>query len=411
MPRKSRELTAIEVSRLKQPGLHSIGGVAGLQMQITAAGARTWVLRVMIGGKRRDMGLGGFPDVPLADARRRAREARDRIEQGIDPIEQRREAKSLLMASRASIKTFAECVSGMIAARESEWRNAKHRAQWLSTLETYAGPVIGPLRVSDVAMPHIVEILQPIWKTKTETAMRLRGRIEAVLDWARVSGYRTGENPARWKGHLDHVLPKPSKITTVEHHTALDVDAVAEFISALRQIGGMGAKALEFAIYTAARSGEVRGARWSEINLAEAVWTVPGERMKAGKEHRVPLSKQALAVLTSLPQAKGKTLVFQAPRGGMLSDMSMTAVLRRMKIDAVPHGFRSTFRDWAAERTNFPRELAEKALAHMLDNKTEAAYQRSDMFAKRAGMMAAWGTFCETPMKSAKVTPLRRRAA
>lgn len=413
MPRKARELSALEVGRIKQPGLNAVGGVAGLHLQVVPTGGRTWVLRVVVAGKRRDMGLGGFPDVSLAGAREKARAARLQVEQGVDPIEQRREARNVLMATRASAKTFEECVTGLLATREGEWRNAKHRWQWENTLTTHAGPVMGNLKVADIKLAHVLDVLQPIWSAKTETASRLRGRIEAVLDWATARGYRSGENPARWKGHLDQLLARPSKIARAKHYAALPIDEMPAFLVRLRAAEGTGARALEFSVLTAARSGEVRGALWGEIDLEAAVWTVPAERMKMHREHRVPLSPQALKLLRALPRVEHQELVFPAPRGGVLSDMALVAVVRRMGVDAVPHGFRSTFRDWAAERTHFPHELAEMALAHAIDSKTEAAYRRGDMLAKRAAMMGAWATFCETPTpkKSAKVTPIGQKAA
>lgn len=400
MSLRAKELSALEVGRLRsRPGLHAVGGVPGLYLQVTPTGATTWVLRTVIGSKRRAMGLGGFPGVTLSGARDRAREARLQVENGIDPILSRQQAKSALRAQQAAAMTFDEAVRQYIDTKGDEWRNAKHRAQWGSTLETYASPFIGRMLVADIGQPNILAVLQPIWKTKTETATRVRGRIETVLDWARVRGYRDGENPARWKGHLDALLPKPGKIAKVEHHAALDVDDVAAFMSQLREAQGTGARALEFVILTAARSGEVRGAEWSEIDLDAGVWTVPGERMKAGREHRVPLSAQAIKLLKALPKVEGSNLVFPAARSKKaLSDMTLTAVMRRMGADAVPHGFRSTFRDWVAERTTYPRELAEKALAHVLESRVEAAYQRSDMFDRRAHMMTAWADFCETPV-------------
>jgi integrase len=407
MPRKAIERTALEVGRLKSPGLYAVGGVAGLYLQVIESGARSWLLRALMGGKRRDMGLGGFPDVTLAQAREKAREARNRVERGIDPIEERRQARSALAASRAAAKTFDDCVDDFMKARESEWRNPKHRQQWKNTLDTYAGPFMGKLLVGDIGLPHVLKALEPIWHEKTETATRVRGRIEQVLDWATVRGYRAGENPARWKGHLDHLLAKPRKIAKVQHHAAVPVDGVAAFLASLRGIDGMGARALEFAILTAARSGEVRGALWTEFDFAEKVWTVPGERMKGKVEHRVPLSKQAIDLLQALPRFEKVEVVFPGVKGQVLSDMTLSAVMRRMKVDAVPHGFRSTFRDWAADRTNFPRDLAEMALAHVIESKVEAAYRRGDMLAKRLKMMQAWADYCDAIPKAGNVVPIK----
>ena len=409
MPKKAIELGALQVSRLTQPGRYAVGGVAGLHLWVKVSGNRSWILRVLVGAVRKDIGLGGYPDVTLAGARDAARRARDQIVQGVDPIEQRRQARALLMADQAKAKTFAQCAAAFLSDKEDGWRNPKHRQQWQNTLETYAAPVLGELYVRDIALSHVLEVLRPIWKTKTETAVRVRGRIEAVLDWAAVSGYRAGENPARWKGHLDQVLPKPSKVSKVEHHAAVGLDELAEFLSRLQAVPGMGARALEFAILTAARSGEVRGARWAEIDLQGAQWVVPAERMKAGKEHRVPLSTQAVRLLKALPRIEGSDVVFPGVKGQPLSDMTLSAVMRRMEVDAVPHGFRSTFRDWAAERTNFPRELAEMALAHTITNKVEAAYRRGDLLAKRLQMMQAWADFCEAPINQGKVLPLQRK--
>lgn len=411
MPRIAKELSALEVGRLKAPGFHAVGGVAGLHLQVTAAGARTWVLRIMVGGKRRDMGLGGFPTVPLAQAREKAREARTAVERGIDPIAERAAARSALEASRGASVTFEEAARKFIAAKSGEWKNAKHAQQWTNTLETYAFPVAGKLACADVALPHVLKIIEPIWATKTETATRLRGRIESVLDWATVRGYRKGENPARWKGHLDKILPAPGKVTKVEHHEAVAVDGLGAFVRDLRQRDGIAARALEFLILTAARSGEVRGAVWSEIDMAGRVWTIPPERMKAGKEHRVPLSDNAVKLLQSLPRLAGNDAVFPSPRGLVLSDMALTAVMRRMKREEVPHGFRSTFRDWAAERTNYPREVAEMALAHAIGNAVEAAYRRGDLFEKRARMMQEWAKFCDAPAPVGNVVPLQREGA
>ena len=408
MPKKAVELGALQVSRLRDQGRHAVGGVAGLHLWIKASGAKSWILRVLVGGQRKDIGLGGFPDVTLAGARDAARRARDQIVQGVDPVEQRKLARALLMAEHATAKTFEECTHGYIDARGDEWRSPKHRQQWRNTLETYAWPVMGSLLVRDIALPHVLEALTPIWKTKTETATRVRGRIESVLDWATVRGYRSGGNPARWKGHLDQLLPNPNKITKVKHHEAVDVDAVAEFTSSLRAMEGMGARALEFLILNASRSGEVRGALWSEIDMTAKLWTIPAERMKAKAEHRVPLSKQAIKLLESLTRNEQSDVIFYGVKGQVLSDMTLSAVMRRMKVDAVPHGFRSTFRDWASERTNFPRELAEMALAHTIENKVEAAYRRGHLLPKRLQMMQAWADFVESPVKKGNVVLLER---
>lgn len=411
MPKRSAELSALQVGRLQAPGRHPVGGVAGLYLKVTPTGARSWVLRVVVGGKRRDAGLGGFPDVPLAKAREKARVAREAIEQGTDPIEARAAAKRTLVAANIPAMTFAQAAVQLIRAKAPEWKNPKHTAQWAATLETYAYPVIGKLSVADVALAHIVTILEPIWSSKTETASRLRGRIEQVLDWATVRGYRKGDNPARWKGHLDKILARPSKVAKVEHHPAMPYAEVGQFMAALRQKPGISARLLEFTILTAARSGEVRGATWEEIDLTAAIWTIPAKRMKAGKEHRVPLSMQALQILHALPRMAGAEWVFPAPRGGQLSDMAMTAIMRRMSPAYVPHGFRSTFRDWCAERTNYPRDVAEMALAHAIPSQVEAAYRRGDLFAKRARLMAEWARFCDAAPAGADVTPLHKAGA
>lgn len=394
MPKIAKELGPLQVSRLIAPGLHAVGGVSGLQLQIASTGARSWVLRTMVGGKRRDMGLGGYPAVTLASARERARKARDEIRAGIDPIEAGKAARSALAASTAAQKTFRECALAFIEAKAPEFKNGKHLAQWSATLETYAFPAMGKILVRDVSLPHILDVLTPIWTTKTETATRVRGRVEAVIDWATARGYRSGDNPARWRGHLDKLLPKPRKVKRVKHHPALKAGEIGPFMKQLRKMEGTGARALEFAALTAARSGEVRGATWSEIANASKIWTIPAERMKAGKEHRVPLSEQAMALLASLPRSSDTDLIFPAVRGGQLSDMTLSAVMRRMKLAAVPHGLRSTFRDWAGEHTNYPREVAEAALAHVVGG-VEGAYARGDLFEKRRLLMQDWAAFLQ----------------
>ncbi len=408
MPKKARELSAMEVKRITRKGLHAVGGVAGLLLQVSPSGTRSWILRVLIGSKRRDIGLGGYPDVSLAHARDNAREVREKIKQGIDPIEEKQANKIRLITEQAALISFDEAARRCLANKSLEFRNKKHAAQWGKTLETYASPVIGSLPVSKIELTHIIKILEPIWLEKTETAKRVRGRIENVLDWAAVSGYRTGENPARWKGHLDNIFPKPSKVAKVVHHKALPREELGTFMQNLKRREGIAARALEFLILTATRSGEVRHAVWSEIDLSARLWVIPAERMKAGKEHRVPLSNEAIKLLKNLPTIEGEEHLFPAPRGGALSDTALSAVVKRMKVQAVPHGFRSTFRDWCAEETNFPHNVAEMTLAHTIGNKVEAAYRRGDLLAKRTLLMEQWAKFCNTVKAQGDVVILRK---
>ncbi|UYG01758.1 integrase arm-type DNA-binding domain-containing protein [Halomonas sp. LR3S48] len=406
MPKKARELSAVEVKRLTEPGLYAVGGVAGLHLQVAKTGARSWVLRATVGAKRRDIGLGGYPDTPLASAREKAREAREKIQQGIDPVAERRALRSALLAQQVRDITFEQCAAEVIKKKQAESRNAKHAQQWENTLKTYAYPVLGKMAVADVDLAHVLKVLQPDWETKTETMTRVRQRIEAVIAWATVHGHRSGDNPARWKGNLDAILPKPSKVTKVKHHKALPIDDMGEFVANLRQQKGVAALALEFTILTATRSGEVRGATWAEIDLDNAIWTIPAGRMKTEKEHRVPLSKEALKLLKRLPH--DSELVFPAPKGGKFSDAALAAVLKRMGVDATVHGFRSTFRDWSAERTSYPHHVCEMALAHTIKNAAEAAYRRGDLMEKRTKLMQDWAKFCGTIQPKGEVVPLRK---
>ncbi|TVP86042.1 MAG: site-specific integrase [Thioalkalivibrio sp.] len=411
MPKKARELSAVEVRRLKHPGYHAVGGVPGLHLQITPTGARSWILRAQVGNRRRDIGLGGYPEISIAQARERARTDRDQIRQGLDPVAERQATQARLKSQNAKAMTFDQATRIYLASKTREFKNDKHSAQWQSTLATYASPVIGKLPVDQIELAHIVAILNDIWTTKTETATRLRGRIENVLAWATVSGYRTGDNPARWKGNLDAILPKPGKLKNVQHHKALPVAAMPAFMTDLRRQAALAARALEFTVLTAARSGEARGATWSEIDLDAATWTVPAQRMKANKEHVVPLCDSAVQILRSAPRFPDCDLLFPSPRGTAMSDGTLNAVLKRMNVDATVHGFRSTFRDWSAEFTNYPHEVCEMALAHTIPNAVERAYRRGDLLAKRSRMMKDWEKFLTNPTASSDVIPLQGRVA
>lgn len=410
MPKPAKELGALAVSRLPL-GRHSVGGVAGLCLLVESRHSKRWVYRVMVAGKRRDFGLGGFPTVTLGQAKEAARLLRRLIADGKDPVIERESARSQLAATQLATKTFKECADEFITAQRNGWKNAKHAAQWSSTLEKYAYPVIGRKNVQDITTEDILRILNPIWHTTTETATRVRGRLEKVLSMAIALGYRKGDNPARLKYHLEHSLPPASKIKKVVHFAALPYSETPQFYEALKQRPGLSASAVEFALLTATRSGEVRGALWSEINLEAGIWTIPGTRMKAGLEHRVPLTEPALLLLKKLP--KDGPLCFPGTKKGKpLSDMSLTAVLRRMKIDVTVHGFRSSFRDWAAEQTNFAREVCEAALAHTKADAVEASYFRSDLFEKRRKLMAQWVQFISTipNKKVVQLTPRVKRA-
>lgn len=411
MPRIAKELGALAVSRLSTPGRHTVGKVAGLALQITQTGARSWVLRAIVGGRRREIGLGSYPSVSLKEAHTRAQTKRDEIDAGVDPVLARKEAASRLRAEQAMEMTFEEAARRFIKAKAPEWSNAKHADQWTNTLTEYAHPVIGKMLVGHVSRAHIVEILEPIWTVKTETASRVRGRIESVLDWARVKGFREeGINPATWRGNLDKLLSAPKKTKKVRNHPALPLDQMASFMATIRATDGVGARCLEFLILTAARSGEVRGARRQEIDLDRKIWIVPAERMKAKKEHRVPLSPAAIALLKSLPKGEPDDLLFPSTRGSLLSDMTLLMHMRRHKLEATPHGFRSTFRDWAGECTNYPRELAEVALAHLKGDATEAAYWRGDVLEKRRRMMNDWAAYVARSRTPATVISMKKAA-
>jgi integrase len=396
-------LSALKVSRLKEPGMYADGN--GLYLQVTGPGAKSWVFRYSLRRRPREMGLGSLRKTSLEDARKKAREFGALRDQGIDPIDAKVEAEQNRRLDRAKALTFAKAAEAYIAAQRESWRNAKHAAQWKRTLETYAYPEIGHLSVQAIDTALVHKVLEPIWTKKPETASRVRGRIESVLDWATVRGFRKGENPARWRGHLEKALPARWKLRPVKHHAALPYPEMPAFVSALRAQPGIAAQALEFTILTAGRTSEIINAARTEFDLSGKLWIIPARRMKGGQEHRVPLSARAIEILEqAMPNALaiGDFVFSGGGRQGRLSNMAMIALLRRMgRGDLTVHGMRSTFRDWAAERTNFPREVCEAALAHAVDNKVEAAYRRGDLLDKRRRLMDAWAEFCS---KAAPVT-------
>jgi integrase len=394
MARQTQKLTTRAVSAAKRRGLHSDGG--GLYLQIARGGSKSWLYRFMLRRKSRDMGLGGIDVVSLSEARETALAARKLVKAGIDPIDNRKAQRAQLAVDAVSGRTFKDCAEKYIASHEKGWRNPKHRDQWRNTLTTYAYPIFGDVSVGAVDTAMVTEVIEPIWATKTETATRVRGRIEAVLDWAKARGYRAGENSARWRGHLENLLPKASKVRKVKHHAALPYEDIATFTKALREREGVSARGLEFLILTAARPGEVTNATWDEVNLDKAEWTVPSERMKSGVVHRVPLSLAAVAVLRDMDKVRTSDFVFPGQRDGRpLWTDALRRLLERMGHGGLTsHGFRSTFRDWAAERTGVPGDVAEAALAHTVGNKVEAAYRRGDLFDKRRRLMDMWAEYC-----------------
>jgi len=403
---KTGKLTALMVAKLKKPGHYGDGGL--LYLQIDERGNKSWDLRYRVNGRVREMGLGSLDTFSLAEARERAREQRKLLADGKDPIMERNVVRMQKRLDEAKAITFADFAKSYIATHQSGWRNSKHAAQWPSTLKTYVYPIFGALPVQAIDTGLVIKALEPIWQTKPETAGRVRGRIESILDGAAARGYRQGENPARWKGHLENLLPKKSKVRRVEHHAALPYAELPVFMAELAEQEGIAARALEFAILTAARTGEVIGATWSEINLAERLWTIPAERMKkSDREHRVPLSEAAIAVLAAMKAIRQSDFVFPGGRTGRpISNMAMLMTLRRMgRSDLTAHGFRSSFRDWAAERTGFPAEVAEMALAHTVSDKVEAAYRRGDLFQKRRQLADAWSRFLATPIPAGRVLP------
>lgn len=417
MPRVAKELSAIEVKRIAAPGYHPVGGVAGLNLQVSDAGTKSWVMRCKVGDKRREIGLGAYPGVGLALAREKAQQVRDEIVAGIDPVAQRLVNRQSIVQAQLEEKamqwTFRACAEAYIKAKSPGWKNVKHASQWNNTLETYAYPTIGDLLVRNINIGHITAIIEPHWATKNETINRVRNRIELVLDWATVRKYRSGDNPARWKGNLDKAgLADRSVVGEVTGHRALPAAKLFGFMEELRKLKGYGPRCLEFVVLTACRSGEARLATWAEFDMAEKTWNIPRERMKSGRPHRVPLSDEVMSLLNGLERMEGTELLFPGKKeNSPISDMTMRKIMRDMGVDAVPHGFRATFSSWTASSTAYPFEVREMALAHAIGDDTVAAYQRSDLFEKRRNLMADWAKFTNTaPAVGDNVVPMHKAA-
>jgi len=407
MTRTIHRLGTVKINALKTPGYYGDGG--GLYLRVRPGGSKSWVFRFTVAGRKRDGGLGRYPTITLAKARELAEECRRLVACGVDPVEQRREEREVVAARAAKAMMFEACAKAYIEAHEAGWKSDKHHRQWRASLGTYVFPIIGVAPVDGIDTTMVLTVLTPIWNSKPETASRVRGRIELVLDWAKARGYRDGENPARWRWHLQHMMAPKKKLRQVEHLAALPYDEIGELMAELRERTSIAARALEFLILTAARTNEALGATWDEIDLHTKLWVIQAERMKGGTTHRVPLSPHAVAIVKEMASIRQNDFVFPgAKQGRPLSSMSLAMLLRRMgRGDITVHGFRSSFRDWAAETTNFPNHVVEMALAHAIGNKVEAAYRRGDMFDKRKRLMDVWATFCAR-RTSANVVPLRR---
>jgi integrase len=401
----SKVISHIQLTKISTPGRYFDPSLPGLHLWVRNAQRKYWVFRFMVRGKRQDMGLGPFPRIGLADARRAALVARGLLDQNINPIEARRNQRAPeAQQSTKRLICFREFATDWLANKQPEWKNSKHAAQWTSTLENYAYPIIGDKTLADIGTEDILAILRPIWLTKTETASRLRGRLERTLAAAATRGLRSGINPAAWRGHLDNLLPVPKRISKVQHHAALPYSDVPAFIEHLRQRNGIAPLMLEFLILTAARTGEVLGARRSEVE--NDLWMIPANRMKAQKEHRVPLTPRAIEILAIARSLDAKSEFLFSINSRPLSNMAMFKLIKRLNLPITVHGFRSAFRDWVAETTNYPSELAEMALAHTIANKVEAAYRRGDLLVRRRQLMLDWATFCERAA-AARVFPFR----
>ncbi|MBT9097659.1 integrase arm-type DNA-binding domain-containing protein [Methylovulum psychrotolerans] len=393
MKRNSKVLTVKKVDSLKEPGYYGDGG--NLYLQISGTGSKSWLFIYRREGKKHEIGLGSLFILSLADAREKAEDYRKQLRKGINPLAEKRKADQARLLAKTKAITFKQCAELFIQKHQHELKNDKHIQQWQNTLRDYAFPFIGDLPVSVIDTALIMDCLNPIWTTKNETASRVRGRIEQVLSWATVSGYRTGDNPARWRGHLDKLLAKPNKVQNTRHHPALPYADMAAFMSELKQQDSLAARCLEFTLLTAARTNETIGATWGEIDLGAKVWTIPSDRMKADKEHLVPLSGACLALLKAMQAIKQNDYVFAGGRGGGLSNMAMLKLLERMgRKGLTVHGFRSTFRDWAAETTHHENFVLEMCLAHTIKNQAEAAYRRGDLLEKRLNIMNEWASYC-----------------
>ena len=396
MAREMHRLDALTVKRLDKRGLHADGG--GLYLQISQFDTKAWIFRFTMSGRSRQMGLGPLHTVTLAEARQEAELCRKLVRSGIDPIEQRKLEKSKALVSAIKVMTFKECGERYLNAHDAAWTNFKHAAQWRSTLSTYVYPIFGDLPVQEVDTGLVLRVLEPIWSTKTETASRIRGRIESILDWASARGHRSGENPARWRGHLDKLMPAKTKVQKVKHHEALPFDEIGAFMAELRERTAVSARGLEFLIFTAGRTSEITNATWDEIDLNKKTWIIGGSRMKLKKEHRVPLSDDAINLLNKMSELKQSEYIFPgSKKNSPLSNMAFLQLLKRMnRHEYTGHGFRSTFRDWAAECTSYQSEVVEMALAHAIGNKVEAAYRRGDLFEKRRHLMNDWAKYCRS---------------
>jgi len=434
MPKIAHALSAIEVKRLSRPGWHAVGGVAGLLLQIKPplrAGmpiSRSWILRIQVAGQRQPIGLGSFPQVSLADAREQARKLALEAKGGVNLVARKRAQRSALITAASRNKTFRDCAEAYMEAHSSDYTNDKHRKQWASTLDTYAYTLIGRMLAADITMRHVLDVLLQetthrdgsigkLWHTKPETAKRLLDRIRTILDYATVNEYRSGNNPATWKGYLDTQLPSPRGLKKVKHQPALPYEQVGDFMLVLRRTNSISAKALDFTILTGMRSGSVRMANWSEIDFAKELWNIPAEHFKTRQEFRVPLQPQAIKLLKSLPRIVGCEKIFPGATGKALSDMALSQLMRGMRergelnVDAVPHGFRSTFRDWAAEQTRYPDEIRKAASGHAVSDAVKASYERTDLLDRRRSLMNEWANFIDQPSstKVSNVTPIRKK--